>query len=358
MNNPIKANYFDGLSSIKKNVSLSYDESINKLLFNTSSGDFFVWNLTDLVFDDLGGVLEIRNKNNLDEILRIDDEDFALQFYLLMKKNKRVDIHTTFKKMGFIKIAIISFFVFLSFAFIYLIIIPRLAISSVNLFPESFDNSMGDLFMTSFIDESMIDYKKSKHLQNFSDELSLFNEKPLNYTVLKSDELNAFALPNGHNIFYTGILDVISNEEQLVALISHEASHVNNRHSMKMLARNLASYIVISVVISDVNGIMSLLADNVHTLHSLSYSRAFEQEADEEGLKIIISNNINPYGMIELFEKFEEIETDFILPKIMSTHPMTKDRKDNIEKIILESNYIEKKNPRLSTLFEILKSEK
>ena len=103
--------------------------------------------------------------------------------------------------MGFIKIAIISFFVFLSFAFIYLIIIPRLAISSVNLLPESFDNSMGDLFMTSFIDESMIDYKKSKHLQNFSDELSLFNEKPLNYTVLKSDELNAFALPNGHIIF-------------------------------------------------------------------------------------------------------------------------------------------------------------
>ena len=151
-------------------------------------------------------------------------------------------------------------------------------------------------------------------------------------------------------------LDVISNEEQLVVPISHEASHVNNRHSMKMLARN--SKHCISVVISDVNGIMSLLADNVHILHSLSYSRAFEQEADEEGLKIIISNNINPYGMIELFEKFEEIETDFILPKIMSTHPMTKDRKDNIEKIILESNYIEKKNHRLSTLFEILKSEK
>ena len=50
MNNPIKANYFDGLSSIKKNVSLSYDESINKLLFNTSSGDFFVWNLNRFSF--------------------------------------------------------------------------------------------------------------------------------------------------------------------------------------------------------------------------------------------------------------------------------------------------------------------
>ena len=70
--------------------------------------------------------------------------------------------------------------------------------------------------------------------------------------------------------------------DQLVALLGHEVSHVNNRHSIKILTRNLAGYMMISLVFSDLNGIMSVLAENAQQLRSLSYSREFEEEADEQ----------------------------------------------------------------------------
>ena len=74
---------------------------------------------------------------------------------------------------------------------------------------------------------------------------------------------------------------------------------------------------------------MSVIIENVHQLNSLSYSRDFERQADEEGLAILFNNNIDPIGFINLFEQLENSDNSN-LPEIFSTHPLTNDRKDNI----------------------------
>jgi predicted Zn-dependent protease len=120
-----------------------------------------------------------------------------------------------------------------------------------------------------------------------------------------------------------------------------------------MLCKNLAGYVAVSLLFSDVNGVVAVLADNAQLLHSLSYSRVFEQEADELGLKILIENKLNPNGMVELFEQLEK-ESEIAIPKMMSSHPLTKDRMENMQKIISQSIYQVKENHKLNSLVELL----
>ena len=154
---------------------------------------------------------------------------------------------------------------------------------------------------------------------------------------------------------FSGVLNDMKSSNELAALLGHEASHVNQRHSIKMLCRNLAGYMVVSLLFSDVNGVMAVLAENAQQLHSLSYSRAFEQEADEQGLKILMDNKINPNGMVHLFEQLEK-ESKISIPKIISTHPLTAERKENMNRIIAATQYEVSANKKLELIFEQLKN--
>lgn len=355
MNNPIEAKYFDGLSSASHQTTIIFDEITNEFRLQTADGISFVWKLEDLQFEQYDSLLEIRNKNYSGAMLRIKDKNFAQKFHELMKQNKRVDIHSRLLNLGFTKITAIAVCLLGLIVLAYFYVLPPLAEKSASLLPESFDDQIGNMFMETFLDESEVDIEKTKHLGQFAAELNLGNKKPIHFTVVKSDEVNAFALPNGQIVVYTAIIDAMKSPDDLAALLGHEVSHINGRHSTKMLCRNLSGYLVVSLLLSDVNGIMAVIADNAQQLHSLSYSRKFEEEADEQGLKILMDNNINPKGMVNLFEQLEN-ENKFSIPKIISTHPLTKERKENMQKIISESVYKIKPHNNLTSIFKHIKN--
>jgi len=350
MKDSIGAKYFDGLSSAPRHGTVVFNETMNELCLQTADGVSFNWQLQDLKFEQYGTLLEIRNKNISGALLQIEDKNFSEFFYKAMKQNKRVDVHTRLLNLGFSKLIAIAVGLLGLVVLAYFYVLPPVAERSAALLPESFDDEMGNVFMEALLDTSEVDEEKTKYLQQFADELNLGNTKPLHFTVLESEQVNAFALPNGQIVVFTAILDGMKGPEELVALLGHEASHVNKRHSTKMLCRNLAGYITVSLLLSDVNGIMAVLADNAQQLHSLSYSRKFEQEADEQGLKILMDNNVDPKGMLSLFEQLEK--KDFSIPKILSTHPLTEERKEDIEKIISGSVYEIKANDKLTSIFE------
>ena len=166
--------------------------------------------------------------------------------------------------------------------------------------------------------------------------------------------MNAFALPDGHIVVYTGILNQMQHYDELVGLIAHEAIHVNNRHSMKMMCRNLSGYIFVSAVLSDVNGVMAIIGDNVHSLQSLSYSRQFEREADKEGFYLMKKNQVNPKGMTNLFNRLQA-NSDNLVPEFLSSHPITKERLNYITRLIKFNSYPVVEHPHLEELFKKLK---
>ena len=166
--------------------------------------------------------------------------------------------------------------------------------------------------------------------------------------------LNAFALPDGNIVVFTGIIDAVENANELSGLIGHEAAHVNKRHSMKMLCRNLSGYLFISAVFNDVNGITAIIGDNIHSLQSMSYSRTFEKEADIEALEILQQNNIDPKGMLLLFDRLES-HSVIEIPEFLSSHPITKERSNYIKELITKKKIKIVSNKKTEDLFKKLK---
>ncbi|MBP6385424.1 MAG: M48 family metallopeptidase [Pseudarcicella sp.] len=355
MNNIFEANYFDGLSSVSKKVKITFYNTTDEFRLRFADGTSFVWQLKDLQFQKYNYLLEIRNNNYSEAILKIEDEYFTKIFYDAMKQNKRVDIHTRVLNLGNSIIITISACLFGLMILFYFYLLPPIAEKTALLLPESIDNTIGNEFMKSFLKENEIDTLKTKYLKQFTSELNLKNKKPLQFTVVKSKEINAFALPSGQIVIYSSILKNMKTPNELVALLGHEASHVNHRHTTKMLCRNLAGYMLISLILGDINGVMAVLVENTHQIHSLSYSRGFENEADEQGLKILMDNNLNPNGMIKLMDQLEK-ESEIAIPEIFSTHPLTKERKENIKKIISKTAYTVKPNEKLNAIFQYIKN--
>ncbi len=65
-------------------------------------------------------------------------------------------------------------------------------------------------------------------------------ENPADWEVVvfDSEQLNAFALPGGKIGFYTGILDIMENDDQIAAVMGHEVAHVTEEHSLQRAGRS------------------------------------------------------------------------------------------------------------------------
>ncbi len=106
-------------------------------------------------------------------------------------------------------------------------------------------------------------------------------------TVVNDNTVNAFALPGGRIVVYSALLKEIGSYPELAALLSHEFTHVNNRHSTKSIFRNLGSKVFLGLLFGKFGSVTAVLVDHADNLKSLKYSRKLEKEADIEGLAII-----------------------------------------------------------------------
>lgn len=192
--------------------------------------------------------------------------------------------------------------------------------------PEQ-EMKLGEQFQKAFLSGETIDPVKTKQLQSFASNLQLSKTYPIKITVVKNTELNAFALPGGHIVVYSGIIQAMKDADEMVALLGHESAHVNGRHSLRSVLRSAATGILVSVVLNDVSGILAVVIDNASMLHSLSYSRSMEEAADENGMQTMVQNGINPVGMKKLMLHFKSAEAE--TPgtySFLSSHPDTDSR--------------------------------
>jgi beta-barrel assembly-enhancing protease len=354
MNIETQAIFFDGNSSTPFQVGISINEFTKSIIIKRNGFDDLQWNISDINFENNSESLSIHCKHDSFQIIKITDSNFISEFLEFLKANKNYGWYNTLLNKGlkmYIGIAL-GILGLLVLAYFYLI--PWVGEKAVILVPEDFDNTMGSSFIEEFLRFNTIDSAKTIEAQEFANKLHLNNTKKITITVIKSEIVNAFALPDGNIIIYTGILKDMNSYEELAGLIGHEASHVNNRHSMKMLCRNLSGYILISAVLSDVNGIMAVIGDNVNSLQNLSYSREFEYEADEDGMQLMLQNKINPRGMIALLSSLETDNT-YGIPEFLSTHPVTKERINHVNSLIKVTKCAFVTNKDLQKIFTQIK---
>lgn len=147
------------------------------------------------------------------------------------------------------------------------------------------------------------------------------------FNVVDQDVVNAWCMPGGKVVVYTGILPVTQDEQSLAVVMGHEIAHAVARHGNERMSQGLALQlggVALSVALSE----KPALTQNVFLqsygigsqLGVLAYSRNHETEADKMGLIFMAMAGYNPESAIAFWERMSAAGGQ-APPEILSTHP-------------------------------------
>jgi Zn-dependent protease with chaperone function len=149
-------------------------------------------------------------------------------------------------------------------------------------------------------------------------------------SVVKNDVVNAFALPGGYVVVFTGLLEQAKSGEEVAGVLSHEFNHVLERHGLERIVKQMGVVAVIGIILGDQQGLAGVMKQVGVELLSLQFGRAQETEADVRGLQLLHRARIDPAGMITFFQRLSEQEQGRV--EWLSTHPMSAGRAERLKK--------------------------
>jgi predicted Zn-dependent protease len=220
------------------------------------------------------------------------------------------------------------------FIITYIWIVPWLGERAAMKLSKDLEISMGEQMYNASIAYYTVDTGKTEMVNQFYKQLNYTVDYPIAITVVESGVVNAFAIPGGHIVIYDALLEKLKTPEELAAVLGHEISHVEKRHSLRKLCRMLARKMFLAIVFGDNSGIVNVLVDNVDVLKSLEYTPELETEADINGLRMMAKSGVDPEGMVRLMELLEKETGGVDVKNQLNTHPATADRIKNIKKQI------------------------
>ena len=147
--------------------------------------------------------------------------------------------------------------------------------------------------------------------------------------TINSKELNAFVMPGGKIMFYSGIIDRLNlTDDEIAAIMGHEMAHALREHSRERLSRAYATQTGIGVAAS-IFGLSQGQAQLAGVAGDLGisrpHSRTQESEADQIGLELMARAGYNPQAAISLWQKMQRASQGEP-PQFLSTHPSSSSR--------------------------------
>jgi beta-barrel assembly-enhancing protease len=154
----------------------------------------------------------------------------------------------------------------------------------------------------------------------------------IHVTLLKSPQLNAFAVPDGDIYVNVGLLARFENEAQLATVLAHEGTHFTHRHGY-LSAESLKSNAALATFGSLLG--VPVLPQLIAVSSMFGYSRELETEADEAGYLRLLQAGYDVREAPKVFEHLmREVKAEDIQePFFFSTHPKLKDRLDNMTRL-------------------------
>jgi Zn-dependent protease with chaperone function len=317
------------------------------------------WEIAKIIPDDKPGdgkIILQYVSNNVKEFIEVEDSTFLDAIQAAYPPFLFVKEPGTVAKSPLLVMAIISGIIICSVVMLYFFAVPWFSGVIANQVPKNWEVNLGEKMFEGMKKSLSIDSTKTVLLDSFFSEMKIQSKYLIQVHFVNEEVVNAFAMPGGHIVVYSGILNKMDNYTQLAGLMGHEFTHIENRHSLQSIFRGFSSYTLISFLLGDLTGIAAILVENANSIQNLSYSRAFELEADHLAYEILTERHMDPNGLTELFQLLKESSaSDGNIPKFLSTHPLTDERINAIKKRI-ETNQREIiHHENLAELFEALK---
>ena len=160
------------------------------------------------------------------------------------------------------------------------------------------------------------------------------------FNLVEDKALNAFCLPGGKVVVYTGILTAARNDDQLATVISHEIAHALARHGAERMSSakvqqgvQLLGNVVLAVGAPEYQNVFNQtygIGTQVGVM--LPYGRMQESEADEIGIYLMHKAGYNMQEALKFWENMSEGKTN--TNEFLSTHPSSSTRIEDIKKVI------------------------
>ena len=200
------------------------------------------------------------------------------------------------------------------------------------------EEAIRDLKLYSMMPPEVEDEKVTTYLQEMAERIRRNSDVtvPVKLRLLRSEEINAFALPGGFLFVNTGLVAKAENDSELAGVIAHELAHVSGRHGAKLMKRA-----TIASILYQVAQVAAVIASGgistIGTYYALQYgffglgmllelsllgvSREFEAEADQLGAQYAWKAGYDPRGFITFFDKMASEKGYVTSASFFRTHP-------------------------------------
>ncbi len=150
------------------------------------------------------------------------------------------------------------------------------------------------------------------------------------YKVVKDTVVNAYAIAGGKMFINSGLINFLSNEDEIAYVIAHEISHNELKHCI--------SKIQYAVRASKINPILGDVVSIAYNIYRTPFSKEDEFAADDNGVKLMKQAGYKVSGAISALEKIAKLEEKYEMNKrgalndFISSHPLAKQRIERIKK--------------------------
>ncbi len=162
------------------------------------------------------------------------------------------------------------------------------------------------------------------------------------FFVFEDDQqVNAFVLPGGKVVVYTGLLRFIKSDDELAVVLGHEIAHVTARHANERLSHQIALGVLSSSLEIAMQGkgshdtVLGALGVGSTLGVLLPFSRMHELEADRIGLIYAAKAGYDPAVALGFWERMQQASAGKKPPAFLSTHPSDKRRHDHMQTVCI-----------------------
>jgi predicted Zn-dependent protease len=190
--------------------------------------------------------------------------------------------------------------------------------------------------------------KIQKAVENYFAQHNLSNDLKgyaWEFNLIESPEINAWCMPGGKVVVYTGILPITENETGLAVVMGHEISHAVAQHGAERMSQGLMQELggaALSVAIQNEPQTTQNIFMTAYGVGStigviLPYSRTQESEADRLGLIFMAMAGYNPNAALDFWTRMSQSNTGGSPPEFLSTHPSDQTRIANLKSYMPEA---------------------
>ncbi len=335
--------YLDGKIADKKPASVELTPE--SLRIRVSNGESLVWPYHEIRQVQglyAGDPVRLEHGDTIPESLIIDDSDFLVSLHSLAPQ-KTGHFHNPANRSLRTRLTVYAGLGILAAGvLLYFWGIPMLAAVATPMIPVEWEKGIGKSVLEALAPEEKQckDPELNKALNDITAMLAAHDHSGYSFRVyvVDSNQVNALALPGGSIIIFRGLIEKTESPDEIAGVLAHEMQHITRRHATKRIIEDSSTGLMISAVTGDLTGAMMYTVKIANMLAQLSYSRSDEDEADEEGMKMVLASGIDPSGMIRLFETIKEQNTIPGFLQYVSTHPDMNKRIERLRKLSEEGS--------------------